>query len=72
MDDFLIIHTDKEHLKKVREDIRIFLRENLKLTLHPKKIAIKNVTQGVTFVGYRIFYDHTYKRRNTYSITEKI
>jgi len=59
MDDFLIIHTDKEHLKKVREDIRIFLRENLKLTLHPKKIAIKNVTQGVTFVGYRIFYDHT-------------
>jgi len=37
MDDFLIIHTDKEYLKKVREDIRIFLRENLKLTLHPKK-----------------------------------
>lgn len=58
MDDFLIIHPDKEHLKKVREEIREFLNKELKLELHPKKLIIKSVKDGVTFVGYRIFYDH--------------
>ena len=58
MDDFLIIHADKNHLVQVRNQIEVFLRERLKLTLHPRKVAIQNVDHGVPFVGYRIFYDH--------------
>lgn len=65
MDDFLIISKDKNHLKEVRENIRNFLKEKLKLNLHPRKITIKNVNEGVPFVGYRIFYDHKLVRGET-------
>lgn len=65
MDDFLLIHPDKEHLKKVRDQIRVFLRDHLGLSLHPKKVSIQEVSHGVTFVGYRIFYDHILVRSKT-------
>lgn len=65
MDDFLIIHPDKNHLREVRERIRFFLKEALELQLHPKKVTIKNVNEGVSFVGYRIFYDHLLIRGST-------
>lgn len=65
MDDFLIVHPSKKHLREVREEIRRFLSENLGLALHPKKTTIKNVKDGVAFVGYRIFYDHILVRGDT-------
>lgn len=65
MDDFLIIHEDKEHLKEIRNSINSFLKEKLKLQLHPKKVTIKNVKDGIPFVGYRIFYDHILIRGST-------
>jgi len=65
MDDFLIIHPDKNHLWEVKEKIRTFLKDALDLQLHPKKVAIKNVSEGVPFVGYRIFYDHMLVRGST-------
>ena len=65
MDDFLIIHPDKNHLWEVKEKIRTFLKNALDLQLHPKKVAIKNVSEGVPFVGYRIFYDHMLVRGST-------
>lgn len=65
MDDFLIIHPNKEHLKEVKARINLFLQDKLKLELHPKKVVIKNVKDGVPFVGYRIFYDHMLIRGST-------
>lgn len=65
MDDFLIISPDKQHLKEVRNSIRIFLRDHLSLSLHPKKVSIQNVDHGVCFVGYRIFYDHVLVKGKT-------
>jgi RNA-directed DNA polymerase len=65
MDDFLIIHPDKDHLIKVRNSLEVFLEENLKLTLHPEKVFIQNLSFGVPFVGYRIFYDHILVRGKT-------
>jgi len=35
------------------------------LSLHPKKLNIKDVKNGVPFVGYRVFYDHILIRGNT-------
>jgi len=58
MDDFLVISADKKHLFEIKEKIRDFLWEKLKLTLHPKKSFVQNTKDGVCFVGYRIFYDH--------------
>lgn len=65
MDDFLIIHPDKEHLKETRDKIRKFLEEKLKLKLHPKKLTIKNIKDGIPFLGCRIFYDHILVRGST-------
>ena len=65
MDDFLIIHPDKEYLKRIRDLIDAFLNRELKLKLHPKKIIIQNVKQGLPFVGYLIFYDHVLVRGKT-------
>ena len=65
MDDFLIIHPDKQHLIEVRNTLKEFLEEKLKLTLHPEKVFIQNVSFGVPFVGYRIFYDHILIRGKT-------
>ena len=65
MDDFLIIHPDKQHLKELRDTIRRFLHERLGLNLHPKKVSIQNVSHGVAFVGYRIFHHHVLVRSKT-------
>lgn len=65
MDDFLIIHKDKNHLISLRDKIKIFLKNKLNLQLHPRKSVIKNVVEGIPFVGYRIFYDHTLIRGNS-------
>jgi RNA-directed DNA polymerase len=52
MDDFLILGTNKAHLQDVRERIRFFLADRLKLTLHPKKAEIAPVDRGIDFLGY--------------------
>jgi len=65
MDDFLIIHPNKEYLKKTRDNIQQFLNNHLKLHLHPEKVILQNVKNGVPFVGYLIFYDHVKIRGNT-------
>lgn len=65
MDDFFIIHHDKKHLAAVAKQIQLFLQDNLKLTLHPRKSTINSVKDGVAFVGYRVFYDHVLIRAST-------
>lgn len=65
MDDFLIIHPDKEYLKSMKEKIAVFLNTELKLNMHPRKTFIQNAKNGITFVGYRIFYDHVLIRGST-------
>ena len=71
MDDFLIIHPEKEYLKDLLGKIREFLKSDLHLALHPKKLTIKNVADGVPFVGYRIFYDHALIRGTTLQRIER-
>jgi RNA-directed DNA polymerase len=61
MDDFLILGTDKAHLSMVRESIRAFLRNRLKLTLHPKKAEIAPIAKGVEFLGY-VLYGNGHRR----------
>jgi len=65
MDDFLIIHPDLSYLKEMRDAIKMFLEYELKLSLHPKKVIIQNVKNGLLFVGYLIFYDHVLIRGST-------
>lgn len=71
MDDFFVIHHDRTYLKHLCEQINAYLHEELHLSLHPKKLTIKNVTSGVPFVGYRIFYDHVLIRGTTLKRIER-
>jgi len=51
VDDFIIVHPDKEYLKSVLPTIADFLKNKLQLTLHPKKIYLQHYTKGVQFLG---------------------
>lgn len=51
-DDFIILHQDKKYLENLVPQIANFLQDRLKLSLHPNKITIRKVNQGVDFLGY--------------------
>lgn len=51
VDDFILISKNKQKLKKSIPIIRNFLKEKLKLTLHPKKIYFQHYSKGVEFLG---------------------
>jgi len=65
MDDFIIFSSDKEYLKKLRSEIEDFLKENLELSLHPKKANILRADKGLDFLGYFIKKNVTLLRRKT-------
>ncbi|NQV88239.1 MAG: hypothetical protein HQ402_01615, partial [Parcubacteria group bacterium] len=51
VDDFVIIHSNKEYLKLLIPQLSNFLLSTLKLTLHPKKQYLQHYTKGVKFLG---------------------
>jgi len=65
MDDFLILGLDKKHLHEDKELIKTFLRDRLKLTMHPKKADISPVDKGVDFLGYVLRDGERYLRKST-------
>lgn len=54
MDDFVILHHDKVHLHDAWRRIAAFLTERLELELN-HKTAVFPVSQGIDFLGYRIW-----------------
>lgn len=51
VDDFVLIHPDKQTLLDARVKIGEFLRTRLKLTLHPQKFYLQHYSKGVKFIG---------------------
>ena len=51
-DDFVILDLSEEKLKLQKEKIRLFLGQNLLLSLHPSKVIIQKMLQGTDFLGY--------------------
>lgn len=62
VDDFVILHENKERLEAYSLKIKAFLKE-LKLELHPDKSKIFKLVRGVDFLGFRIFFYHRMLRR---------
>jgi hypothetical protein len=60
VDDFVIVHNDKELLKSKIPTLYNFLLQTLKLTLHPKKIYLQNINKGVKFLGTIVKPHRTY------------
>ncbi|MFA5060830.1 MAG: reverse transcriptase/maturase family protein [Candidatus Pacearchaeota archaeon] len=73
VDDFVILHENKEQLKIWKKEIEVFLKEKLKLELHPDKSKIISLSKGVDFVGFRNFYHYRLlRKRNIRKILAKI
>lgn len=54
VDDFVLIHHDKNYLLESREKIRKYLKNKLSLTLHPKKFYLQHYKKGMAFLGVYI------------------
>ncbi len=54
VDDFIIVSKDRAYLDSLIEPIEDFLKEHLKLDLHPIKRKIFSSRSGVDFLGYFI------------------
>lgn len=60
VDDSIIVHRDKEYLKDIIPAVERYLREELSLELHRRKIYLQHASKGVSFLGtiikpYRIY-----------------
>ncbi len=53
MDDFIIMHYDKEYLKLCLKKITKVLKDIYKLEINEKKTKINHVKNGIDFLGYR-------------------
>jgi retron-type reverse transcriptase len=64
MDDVIILSDDKEQLKRWKGVIEEFVEKELELALN-KKTCIRPVSQGIEFVGYRIWSTHVTIRKSS-------
>lgn len=64
-DDFVILADDKKWLENKIIKIAEFLKNELKLEMHPDKISIKTFSSGVDFLGTVNFSDHRILRTKT-------
>lgn len=74
MDDFVIIHPDKEYLKKLYVDIEVFITDRLHLTFNPKTTIFKSgnsTCHPIDFCGYRVWPDYTKPRKRTVKCARK-
>jgi len=72
VDDFVILHNSKEPLELWRQKIDRFLKEKLKLELHPQKSKIIPLSKGIDFVGFRNYwYYRLLRKRNIKSMLNK-
>ncbi len=65
VDDFVIIHKDKEFLVSIISKISDYLQTNLCLTLHPNKIYMQHFKKGVLFLWAFIKPYKNYIRKRT-------
>jgi retron-type reverse transcriptase len=65
VDDFVIVHRDKDFLKSLIPQIQSFLKDQLKLTLHPKKIVLQDYKKGIKFVGAYLMPGRIYSDKRT-------
>ena len=75
VDDFVLVHEDKDFLLSLIPKISRFLKENLFLTLHLKKIYFQHFSRGVKFIGavvlpYRIYIANRTKGNCWHSISK--
>lgn len=61
-DDFVTVGNDAEYLICILEKLTRFLEDKLLLQLHPQKVEIRKLSQGIDFLGYVILPHHVVLR----------
>lgn len=51
VDDIVVMHPSRDYLIQVKQQIADYLKQELGLTLHPKKISLQHYSKGFAFVG---------------------
>lgn len=64
-DDFVLLSHNKSELERALSYMEVFLRERLRLQLHPDKVSLTTFASGVNFLGWVHFVDHRVLRRVT-------
>lgn len=65
VDDFVIVHPDKDYLASLVPIIDWYLNESLELTLHPKKIYLQHYSKWVLFLWAVLKPYRTYIKKQT-------
>lgn len=63
-DDIVILSDNKQGLHALLREIRVYLRDNLKLTIKRNYQIFPVNCRGIDFVGYRFFHTHTLLRKS--------
>lgn len=64
MDDIIILSDSKEQLHMWKDEIQKFVETTLRLSLN-QKTCIRPISQGIEFVGYRIWPHYVTIRKST-------
>ena len=64
-DDAVILSGSREHLVELLPWIKAWLWRHRRLKLHPKKLEIRKLRQGIDFLGYVTLPYHTVLRTKT-------
>ena len=64
-DDFIILSRNRAELEHLIPAIEKFLGQELKLSLHPRKVSIETFASGIDFLGWVHFPNHRVLRTAT-------
>lgn len=64
-DDFVVVNSNPQYLHSIVEPIVTYLIKELRLELHPQKVAIRKYSQGVDFLGYIVLPHYRVLRTRT-------
>ncbi len=64
-DDFIILSQDQCYLFQCIDSLEQFVGGRLQLGLHPKKVTIRKLRQGIDFLGYVVLPHHNLPRTKT-------
>jgi len=64
-DDFVIVSENKRYLEDILKPITQFLDTKLKLALHPNKVSIRKLHNGIDYLGYIVLTHHKLLRTKT-------
>jgi len=65
VDDFILVHSNKTYLKGLIPVIASFLKKELHLKLHPKKIYLQHYSKGISYIGGFIKPNRIYVSKRT-------